>query len=47
MITAFYKKFHQNRFKMRKLYAFEYLQMDCNGNGHIRVVGFVILHGLI
>ena len=29
----------------KKLWAFEYSQMDCNGSGHI--VGLVTLHDLI
>ena len=31
--------------KMKKLWAFEYLQMDCNGSSHI--VGLVTSHSLI
>ena len=31
--------------KTQKLWAFEYLQMDCNGGGHI--VGLVTSHSLI
>ena len=31
----FWYQFYLNRLKMWKLWAFEYLQMDCNGSGHI------------
>ena len=31
--------------KMKKLWVFEYMQMDCNGSGHI--VGLVTSHSLI
>ena len=47
MVTMFYKKdlnkpwiliiqFHLNRLKnVKVVFVFEYLQMDCNGSGHI------------
>ena len=39
-------EFHLNRLKnMEVQWAFEYLQMDCNGSGHI--VGLVMSHSLI
>ena len=42
---GFWYQFHLNRFKMCKLWAFEYLQMDCNGSGQF--VGLVTSHSLI